>query len=424
MIYTADVILPITSEPVKNGAVLVKDGRVASVGYADDLIAKNKNEDVKEFKNALLMSGLVNLHGHLECSSFNFLAKPTPFSQWLGGIIEASRKMQRNDWQEAAKAGVQKYIEAGITCTADITRTGAGLQAIAEMGMPAVIYFEVVGIDDRNLSDLVVDILEQLKSADSVARARGLKIGLSPHSPYTLSSEALNVCSEISKEYDLPLSIHLAETRAEVELVRDGTGPLADTLSERLRLDVIENGGSGKLPAQFLDGHGLLRDSLIAAHGVWLSDAEIELMKERGVAVAVCPTSNELLKTGDAPVSKFIEHGLRFGIGTDSVASNPEIDLLLEARKARSLLEKQPGSTRGRSLVSPKEIIKMITIDAANLLGYGNELGSIEPGKRADFVIVGYDDQATDPYDYLATNASKSSVSHTVLAGKVVHSRT
>jgi len=424
MIYAADVILPVTSEPVKNGAVLVKDGRVVSVGSAEALIAKNRDEDVKEFKNALLMPGLVNLHGHLECSSFDFLAKPTPFSQWLDGIINASRKMQRNDWQDAARVGVQKYIESGITCTADITRTGAGLQAIAEMGMPAVIYFEAVGIDDRNLSDLVVDMLEQLKSAESVAKARNLKVGLSPHSPYTLSSEALKICSEISKEYDLPLSVHLSETKSEVELVKDGTGPLADALSRRLKLDIIKNGGSGKLPAEFLDGFGLLTNSLIAAHGVWLSDAEIELMKERGASVAVCPTSNELLKTGDAPVGKFIEHGLRFGIGTDSIASNPEIDLLLEARKLRSLLEKQPGATGGRSLVSPKEIIKMITIDAANLLGYGNELGSIEPGKRADFVIAGYDDQATDPYDYLVSNASKSSISYTILDGKVVYSRT
>jgi len=423
MIYAADIVLPITSEPVKNGAVLVRDGRVVSVGYADDLVAKHKDEFVEEFKNSLLMPGLVNLHGHLECSSFDFLAKPTPFSKWLGGIIEASRKMHFDDWQEAAKVGIQKYIEAGITCAADITRSGAGLQAIAEIGMPAVVYFEAVGIDDRNLSDLVVDILGRLKSADSVAKAGNFKIGLSPHSPYTLSSEALKVCSEISEEYGLPLSIHLAETRAEVELVEYGTGPLADALKGRLRLDVIENGGSGKLPAQFLDRFNLLRDSLIAAHGVWLSDVEIRLMKERGASVAVCPTSNELLGAGEAPVGKFIEHGLKFGIGTDSIASNPEIDLFMEARKVRSLLERQLGSTRWQALTSSKEIVKILTIDAANLLEYGSELGSVEPGKRADFAVVDYDDSVIDPYDYLVSAVSKSSISHTILNGKVVYSR-
>ena len=422
MIYTADIILPITSSPVKGGAILVKEGRIVAIGERKTIIAENRGQEIRDFRDTILMPGLVNLHGHFECASFGFLAEPAPFTQWLGRIIKAGREMEKDGWLRAARHGVTKSLEAGITCTADITRTGAGLQAAAKVGMPACIYFEVVGVDDGNLVEAVVDLLEKIKGGESIAEARGLRLGISPHSAYTLSSSALKVCSDIAREYDLPLSIHLAETQAEVELVWNGSGPLASTISDRLKLEVIEQGGSGRTPASFLDGFGLLKSSLVAAHGVWLSDEDIALLKERDTPVAVCPTSNELLGVGEAPVSKFIDQGLAFGIGTDSLASNPELDLFLEARKVRELLEKQTGSKAG---LSPRKLVEMMTIDAARMLGFGDKLGSIEPGKRADLIALDCDAKAAyiDPYDYLIENASQPSISHTILGGRVIYSR-
>jgi len=425
MIYTADVVVPITYPPIREGAVLVKEGLIVAVGEKGKLISEHQGEDVLAFENAILMPGLVNLHGHFECASFDYLAEPAPFSKWLGDIIKASREMQRDDWLRAAREGVKRSLEAGITCAADITRTGAGLQAAVEAGMPALIYFEVVGVDDSGLLEAVVDILEKIKGSEIIAGTGDIRLGLSPHSPYTLSSSALKVCSEISREYELSLSIHLAETRDEVELIRDGSGPLASTISERLKLDVIENGGSGKTPAKFLDDFGLINGSLVAAHGVWLSDEDITLLKERGAAVAVCPTSNELLGVGEAPVKKFIDRGLSFGIGTDSLASNPEFDLFLEMRKVRALIDKQAWAQKGtETSLSSKSLVEMITINAAEILGFDDELGSIEPGKRADFAVINYDKNLdTDPYDYLAENASKPLIINTILGGEVVYSR-
>ncbi len=423
-IYTADVILPITSPPIKDGAVFVKDGRIIAIGNRDNLIAANPDEDVLEFRDALLMPGLVNLHGHLECSSFDFLAKPAPFPKWITKMIKASSKMQRSDWLAASRLGVKRYFEAGITCTADITRTGLGVQAVAEAGMPGIVYLEAVAIDNNNLADAVVDILERIKSAESVMHFGYFKLGLSPHSAYTLSESALKVCAQISKEYGLPLSIHLAETRAELELIRDGSGPLASTIGRRLELEAIKSKGSSKTPTEFLDGLALINKSLVAAHGVWLSEGDIKLLKKKNASVALCPTSNELLGSGEAPVNQFIKHGLRFGFGTDSIASNPDFDLFIEARKARMLLAKQTGVKKNQIPLSPEELIKTITIKAAEVLGLSSELGSIEPGKRADFAVIDYDNrQPIDPYNHLIEKVSKSSVSNTILAGEVVYKR-
>lgn len=428
MIYAADIVLPISNPPIYNGAVLVIDGRIAGVGKKDELVAAHRDEEIIEFKDALLIPGLVNLHGHLECSSFDFLARPTPFSEWVGNIIKAGLAMQRDDWLSASRTGVEKYFESGITCTADITRSGVGLQAVAEAGMPALVYLEAVGIDDRNLTEAVVDLLERIKSAESILGVGDIKIGLSPHSPYSLSMSALKVCDDLSKEYGLPLSIHVAETQAEVELIRDGTGSLASTIGKRMQLEVIQRGGTGTTPAQFLAELGLVRHPLIVAQGVWLNDQDVTLIKQRGASVAVCPTSNELLGSGEAPIRKFIEHGLSFGIGTDSPASNPDMDLFVEARKVRAILEKQFNKDDARQELptglSSKKLMEMITLDAARMLGFANDLGSIDPGKRADLVVLNYDmTSSPSPYDYLIEKASKSTISHTILGGMIVYSR-
>ncbi|PIU26167.1 amidohydrolase family protein, partial [Candidatus Aquicultor secundus] len=140
-----------------------------------------------------------------------------------------------------------------------------------------------------------------------------------------------------------------------------------------------------------------------------------------------CPTSNELLGSGEAPIKQFIEHGLEFGLGTDSPASNPDMDLFVEARKARAILEKQLGQAKPQSEVSaalsPKRLIEMMTLGAARILGFADDLGSIDPGKRADFIILNHQDTASDPYDYLIETASKSLISQTILSGNIVYNR-
>lgn len=420
MIYTADLVLPITGSPVEHGAILVKDGRVVAVGERARVLKENPCDEVHDFSDALLMPGLVNLHGHFECAAFDFLAtEPTSFSQWLGGIIQAGRGMERDDWLRAARKGIADSLAAGITCSADITRSGAGLQAAYEAGMPALIYLEVVAVDASNLMETVVGLLERLKSSEPVAEAGAQRLGLSPHSSYTLTGAALKACADIARQYTLPLSMHLAETADEVELVRSGSGALARVISERLSLEVIAAGGSGSTPAEFLDGLGLVNNSLIAAHGVWLSEDDIVLMRQKGAAIAVCPTSNELLNVGEAPIASFVAHGLSFGIGTDSIASNPSFDLFVEARKVRAICKRQGGAA---SKLNSQALVEKLTIEAARVLGFNDDLGSIEAGKRADIIAIDTSaKRQANPYNYLLESVTKSDITHTILGGEIVY---
>jgi cytosine/adenosine deaminase-related metal-dependent hydrolase len=327
--------------------------------------------------------------------------------------------MDGDDWLGAARKGVTDSLAAGITCSADTTRSGAGLQAAYEAGMPALIYLEVVAVDASNLSEIVVGLLERIKSSEPVAEAGAQRLGLSPHSAYTLTSVALKACADIARQYALPLSIHLAETAGEVELVRSGSGELARVISERLSLEVIASGGSGSTPAEFLDSLGLVNNSLIAAHGVWLSEDDIVLMRQKGAAIAVCPTSNELLNVGEAPIASFVERGLTFGIGTDSIASNPSFDLFVEARKVRAICKRQGGAA---AKLNSQALVEKLTIEAARALGFYDDLGSIEAGKRADFIAIDTSaKRQANPYNYLLESVNKSDITHTILGGEIVY---
>jgi 5-methylthioadenosine/S-adenosylhomocysteine deaminase len=291
--------------------------------------------------------------------------------------------------------------------------------------MPSVIYLEVVAIDRKNIAWSVIDILERVKSTQNMIDSGWVKVGLSPHSPYTLSAQALKVCAQIAQEYELPLTIHVAETKDEVELIKTGAGSLAERIGARLEIEAIETSGTGKTAVEFLDEQGLLKSDTVAAHAVWLNKKDVETLKERNTVIALCPTSNEILNTGVAPVGMFAEAGLRFGFGTDSAASNPEMDLFLEARKAARIMSGVDAADIGdtRENIDPRAFVEKLTIEAAAILSLNEFVGSIDDCKRADLIVVDYPDPERDPYEYILNVAEKSLVQKTILAGSIVYDR-
>jgi 5-methylthioadenosine/S-adenosylhomocysteine deaminase len=339
----------------------------------------------------------------------------------------------------ASREGVKRYLQSGITCTADITRSGTGIQALLEAGMPSVIYLEAGAIENKNSAWSVIDILEKIKSTQNMVDCGWMKVGLSPHSPYTLSAQALKVCAQIAQECELPLTIHVAETKDEIDLIEKGAGSLAERIRARLQIEAIEVSGTGKTVVEFLDEQGLLKSDTVAAHGVWLNKKDIETLKERDAVIALCPTSNEILNAGVAPVGMFAKAGLRFGFGTDSAASNPEMDLFLEARKAVGILagvgstdsgttyveDAHAGATNARSTekIDPRAVVEKLTIEAATILSLDKYVGSIDDEKRADIIVLDYPDLNCNPYEHILNVAEKSLVQKTILAGSIVYDR-
>ena len=187
------------------------------------------------------------------------------------------------------------------------------------------------------------------RSVRLAAESRRLHIGLGPHTIYTLSTTALERLADLARGRNLSLTIHLAETADEVEFSHTGQGLLAEGLATKGGHDLIEAGGCGAGPALLADRCGLFeglstRRPVIVAHGVHLDDEEIALLAARDVAVALCPRSNAMLHCGEAPIQRLVEHGVRLGLGTDSLASNESLDLFAEAAAAYAVWQRQAGA--------------------------------------------------------------------------------
>ncbi len=427
LLLTADWVLPITAPPIRDGAVLIVGERIRAVGPRR-AIETPSNTVHRHYDGAAMLPGLVNLHTHLEYTNFGPLPERQPFWEWMPALIRRSHQAPTDFWPASASAGAGQLVAAGATCVGDIVTFGPGLAAAQTHNLAGISYVEAVGMRVRaRLDEQMAELTARLgRSVRPAAGSRRLRVGLGPHTIYTLSTVALERLGDLAQARKLPLTIHLAETVEEVEFSHSGRGSLAEGLATKGGHDLIETGGCGVGPALLADRCGLFeglssRQPAIVAHGVHLDEEEIALLAARGVVVALCPRSNAMLDTGEAPIQRFIEQGVRLGLGTDSLASNESLDLFAEAAAAYALWQRQAGSAFDPRAAA-RRILRCLTIEGAQALGLGRELGSITVGKYADLAVVALPHPGdTDIAKQLCTGVRADAVRCTVVAGTIAH---
>jgi cytosine/adenosine deaminase-related metal-dependent hydrolase len=357
-------VVPLDGPPIESGAVAVEDGRIAAVGAVSEL------GEGEHFDDAVILPGFVNAHTHLEYAVYAGFGDGLPFDEWL--LVHMERKA-RIDWDEfiaIAWAGAAECLRSGVTTIGDASFSGAAAVACNELGLRAVVHLEVFGLDDSELASRFEPNRERIVPhlSDRV------RLGVSPHAPYTCSPELYRAAAALG----LPTITHVAESDAEQEWLRSGTGtwePFGAELTPPV----------GTTAVRHLAAEGLLRPSLVAAHCVKVDDEEIALLAEHGVAVAHCPRSNAILGCGIAPVSELRAAGVTVGLGTDSPASTPSFDLFDELRTAVYLARVR--AERADALTS-SGALELATLGSARALGLEDEVGSLAPGKRADLSVV------------------------------------
>ncbi len=412
MIYAADRVFPVDSPPFSPAAVRMEDGLIAEMGRPDTLVEAHPEERLVELPGCVLIPGLINLHSHLEYAGLAHLAGLVPFSEWITRLVRESRGFTDDDWLASARAGARATLAAGITCVADVVTRGAALRACRETGLKTVAFAEVVavGADDTPAAcEAALDRAHSWAREDNV-----LGVGLSPHSIYTVSPRALRRCCSMAHQEDLPLVIHAAETGEEVHLL-SGTGSLTQNI-ERFGLDFggPSTGamtGAENVPRpggvlEFLDTLGCLGPRTLLIHAVHVTPSELALVRERGSSLVACPRSNATLKAGLPDVVSWLDAGVAFGLGTDSLASVATIDLFEEVRAA---------IPRGRRH-GERELARL-TKDAADRLGVGTMRGGLAPGKAADFVALRMPDAARTTEDDIIRLAGPGNVVMTVVDG-------
>jgi len=412
-------VLPISGPPIENGEVVIEADRIVEVRPATGSNPPN----CTEFGQAIIMPGLVNVHTHLDYTLMRGLLEDIEFFPWIRQLTARKAAITWEDWVASATIGAAEAIAGGITTIGDCTDSGSALYGARTLGLSGVIYQEVFGIDESTPVETILQELgAKVHNLEEAAGNTRLEIGVSPHAPYTVRPALMAGLAQYAREKNLKLCIHAAESQAEAELIRWGTGPIAEMFDRR--------GITWQLPrtgaVTYLNSLGVLGRNTLLVHGVQLAAEERAALQSAGVAWAHCPKSNAKLGNGVADLGmlgleaarKAATGPPRIGLGSDSVASNNNMDLFEEMRFAVLM---QRGVQRKISALTAQEAVEMATIGGAKSLGLDAEIGSLESGKVADLCVVGIGDVHSGPcydaYSTLVYSAHASDVVQTVIGG-------
>lgn len=387
---------------IASGAVAVRDGEIIAVGPADELRAGYLAVEEIDATGCLVLPGLINTHTHLAMTLLRGCADDVTLQGFLERVIPREAELLSPEHVAAAlRVAVAESVRSGVTAALDMYWFHEAAEAVAAQTgwrlLTGPTFMDVPGPPDGRAYE---DRLGWAR-ADLAARAPapGTRPVVFAHSTYTLSPDQLTGIAALAREHGALLHIHAAENAAEVA-----------TVVER----------HGKRPVELLDSLGLLGPDVLLAHAVDLTDAEIAALARTGTAVAHCPVSNLKLGCGIARVTDLLVAGVTVGLGTDGAVSSNTLDLLGAVRVA-ALVHKAAGDP---TAVTAEQAVRMATIESARALGLDARLGSLEPGKRADLLVL---DLARphltprhNPWSMVAYAAAAADVRDTVVDGRIL----
>ncbi|MGI9039536.1 MAG: amidohydrolase family protein [Gemmatimonadales bacterium] len=370
---TAGWVIPIEGRPIERGVMLVgEDGRIRAVG-PDASVPRPPEALVENYDDGALLPGLVNTHTHLELTGLEGQVSGTDFAAWIRSVRELKAARSPEQFLAAARRGVVSCFAAGVTAVADTGDSGTAIRALAKAGVAGVAYHEVFGPHPDQACDSLRGLQQSVAELARYATER-LRLGVSPHAPYTVSGPLYAATSRWARAEALPLAVHLAESRAESQLLGRGAGAFADAWRER---KIPLPSPLGRTPVEWLDDHGVLGEGTLCIHLVQAGQNDLDRIARSGSAVAHCPLSNRAHQHGDAPVAGLLSRGVRVGLGTDSVLSVGRLDLMAEARAA--------GRLAG---LDAERCLALCTLEGARALGLEAQIGSLVPGKWGDCTVI------------------------------------
>jgi len=393
IVYAAKHLLPVASPPIQSGAVVVHEGRIATVGRRKDVVRAHPGVEVRDLGEAAIVPGLINAHTHLELSHLHDpQAQPTSFMAWVRDLVARRGQASEEAIESAATAAVETMISRGTVAVGDVGNGTVAGRVLARSTLAGILFHELYGFrasEAESILDAAAARLDAIESESGLAAARGrLTAALTPHAAHTTSGPLLKALGGRATASGEVLSIHVAESEEEMQLLRDGTGAFKDFLIERGAWDPAWK-APGLTPVEYLDRLGVLTPRTLAVHCVHLDHQDLSRLQARGLTVVTCPRSNQRLGVGKAPVGKLLASGISVALGTDSLASSPEIDVFNEIAALR---QEHPG-------LAPAAALRIATLNGARALGLAKSLGTIEPGKLAALAVVALSDPNDDPME-------------------------
>ena len=415
-IYAARWVCPVASAPIENGCVAVNDeGRIAFVG---DWSAAPTGEKL-DLGNAILLPGFVNAHTHLELTSMRGAIAETEFFAWIRAVV--ARKKEKLDESEAyrsARSGIAEGLRLGTTTFGDTSDSAATFDAMLQAGVRGIVFQEVFGPHPSEC-DGSMQSLRQRVEMTRQKETELVRVGVSPHAPYTVSDELYRAVAEYSSANNLPVAVHIAESSHEMEYVTRGVGPFADLLRGRGILVAPR----GRSPIDLLMRTGILETHPLLIHAINVDDDDLRLIRSNGATIVHCPLSNAALGHAVAPIAAYARAGIPTGLGTDSAIMNQELNVLEEAKSVAAAQMRSGGSAAARLFDSAK-LLRMLTVEGARALGLEKDIGTLEVGKRADMAAFPVDESPdvgeAGPYDMLMRGGSGRDASMVMVDGRIL----
>ncbi|MGC9120623.1 MAG: amidohydrolase [Sulfurihydrogenibium sp.] len=384
----------------KNGYIAIKDGKIVEVGEGKE---EFQAKEIIDLNSNVVIPGLINTHTHAAMTLLRGYGSDNPLKVWLEQYIwpVEGKYVSYEFVKDGTDLACYEMIRNGITCFVDMYfYENAVADSIKEAGLKGVLTTGILDFPTPGAKtpeegiEKTKDFINQYKNDNNIFPAIG------PHAPYTCSPKTLIKAMEVAIDYNVLYHIHVAETITEVEDIKNRYGTT---------------------PVKHLNNIGVLNERVLAAHMVHPTEEEIELLAEKNVKIAHCPESNLKLASGIAPVPKMVEKGVTVSIGTDGTASNDDLDLIAEASTAAKL---HKGYNLNPTVLPAKQVLAMITRQAAKAILKYDRMGSIEVGKDADIVVIDVNQPHLqplfDPYTQIIYSAKGSDVDTVIVNGKVV----
>ena len=396
--YRADWIVPISEPPIRDGWIAVDRGRIAAVGRPASRAADDR---VVDLGRVAVMPGLVNAHTHLELSHLRDEVPPSStFVMWIRRVMAT-----RREWPDPSAPAILEAVDraiaeserAGTALVGDISNTLVTFAPLARSTLAGIVFYELIRF---NAPDPAAFVDEARRRIAALPPAERVRASLAAHAPYSVAPLVFRALRDaLQCDPFVPCSVHLSESQEEVEFIRSGEGPWRVLLEQIGAWDPAWV-APGVSPVQFLDESGFLRSNVIAVHGVQMSSADLARLVAHGTTLVTCPRSNGHTGAGAPPITEFYESGVRVAIGTDSLASAPDLNVFSELATMRALA---PG-------VPAPLMLDSATRQGARALGFDADYGTIEPGKRARLLVVRIPPAAVDVEEYLLSGIDPEQV--------------
>jgi len=394
--YTAEWVLPMTGEPMRRASISIEDGRITALDEASAAGAA-------DLGRAAIMPALVNAHTHLELSYLRGrVPRPEKFLDWIRTTIAARRRYPDPadpEIVDAARAAVAEARTSGTGLLGDVSNTLVTAPLLREASLSAQIFYELLRF---NTSDAESMTREARAKADAAADpAGGVRVSLAPHAPYSVSPALFAaIRADLDAHPGQVTSVHLGESPEETEFIRRGSGPWR-VLLEELGVWTEAWKAPGTSPVAYLEQIGFLDRRVLAVHGVQFDGDDLDRLRARDMTIVSCPRSNQHVGVGAPPLEAFYAMNVHVALGTDSLASVPDLNMFSELAEAKRLAPRVPA----------RALLESATRRGAAALGFGDDYGTLEVGKRALVIAVRIPPDVSDVEEYLVSGINPSQVS-------------